>query len=84
MHDVRTRAGAVETTDVYIDKAGKIADNIIDGLTALWYMSQASAIRRIPGAPSILVPLFYKKSSAHGFYRGVFRTWCVARCTGAG
>src|SRR6185503_13249157 len=54
----------------YLDKSGKIADNIINGLVLLWYMTKADAIKRIPGAPSILVPVYYKKSTATGFYRG--------------
>jgi hypothetical protein len=62
----------VLTLGMYLlDKSGKIADNVIDGLTALWYMSQANAIKKVPGAPSILIPIFYKKSTNnHGFYRG--------------
>lgn len=54
----------------YLDKSGKIADNIINGLVLLWYMTKSDAIKRIPGAPSILVPVYYKKSTATGFYRG--------------
>lgn len=54
----------------YLDKSGKIADNIINGLVTLWYMTQGDAIKKIPGAPSILVPVYYQKSSATGFYRG--------------
>ncbi len=54
----------------YLDKSGKIADNVINGLVLLWYMTKEDAIVRIPGAPSILVPVYYKKSTATGFYQG--------------
>lgn len=54
----------------WFDRSGKIADNIINGLVLLWYMSGANAIRRIPGGSSIIQQVFYGKSTATGSYRG--------------